>query len=247
MKRSLFVFLTAVLVLADSFFLSAQEFDNTHTAITDELLSKITGVNRPQIINDCIVFTAPHTAHSVGIAFDFENFKKIHAFKLRTFTDIDGKPVDSWFFYILDIPKNAPSVSYRLIIDGLWTIDPLNPDSEYNLETGIRLSKVNIDRTSPPATETSKNNAVRFIYRGESGQKIRLGGSFTNWDSWIYTMNEIEPGLYALDLHLPEGTYYYSFYSGLKTIIDKTNPERAYTVDGRVASVLRVEYGAQSY
>jgi len=224
----------------------AQEFDNTKTAITDELLSKITGLNEPQVINDCIVFTAEHNAHFVGIAFDFENFKQIHPFKLRTLRDIDGNPTDSWYFYILDIPKKAESISYRLIIDGLWTTDPLNPNSEYNRENGIRLSKIDINRNIPPATQIENDNTVHFVYEGESGQQIRVGGSFTNWDSWIYTLSEVKPGFYTLDLPLPEGTYYYNFYSGMKSIIDRTNPDRAYTTDGRVASVLVVKYPPES-
>ena len=236
MKRLFLSLFTAGLLMS----MQAQEFDISKTAITDELLSRITGVNAPQIINDCIVFTAEHKSHFVGIAFDFENFKKIHPFKLRTFRNFDDEETDSWFFYILDIPKDAESISYRLIIDGLWTVDPQNPNSEYNRENGIRLSKVDINRETVPVTQIERSNLVHFVYKGQSGQKIRLGGSFTNWDSWIYTLSEVKPGVYTLDLHLPEGTYYYNFYNGMQSIVDSANPERAYTADGRVASVLKI-------
>lgn len=219
----------------------AQKTSST-AGITDELLSEIDHVSPPKIVKNYIVFTAEPTAHFVGIAFDFENFIKIHPFKLRTFADTGDEKKESCFFYLLDIPKDKKSISYRLIIDGLWTTDPLNSNSEYNPETGIKLSKIDIKKDEVPSTVIESGNTVHFIYKGQSGQLIRLGGSFTNWDSWIYTMSEIEPGVYSLDLPLPEGTYYYSFYSGLNRIIDATNPLRAYTVDGRIASVLQVTY-----
>lgn len=243
MKRNFLKILVAVccLFIKPTTQLFAQEFANSTTAITDELLSKITGVGAPQIFNDCIVFTAEHNAHFVGIAFDFENFRTIHAFKLRKVKDIDGKDVDSWYFYILDIPKGYESISYRLIIDGLWTTDPMNTLTEYNTETGIRLSSVKTGQKIETVTHADESNTVRFIYRGETGQEIRIGGTFTNWDSWIYKLKETSPGFYELSLPLPEGTYYYSFFHGMNRFVDQTNPNRAYTIDGRIASVVQVK------
>jgi hypothetical protein len=208
----------------------------------DSIAAEINGVGKPLIKENHVIFTAEqHKRRFVGIAFDFENFRTIHPFQIRKITDVDGKVTDSWFFYILDIPKNITSISYRLIIDGLWTTDPVNDLTEYNTAMGIRLSKIMIDTKEPPATCLPDNGMVRFIYQGESGQNIRLGGSFTNWDSWIYYMTETEPGLYEIDLPLPGGTYYYTFYHGISSFIDKTNPHRAYTPDGRIASVITIK------
>ena len=83
-------------------------------------------------------------------------------------------------------------------------------------------------------------SSVKFIYKGESGLKLNLAGTFTNWDPWIYQLEEIQPGLYELELPLTTGTYYYNYYLGLTPILDNTNPEKIYTADGRSASVLTV-------
>ena len=82
---------------------------------------------------------------------------------------------------------------------------------------------------------------VKFVYHGKTGEKIRLAGSFTNWDSFIYYLKEITPGHYELDLPLPSGTYYYTFYNGLDVILDEKNPNKVYTPEGRVACVLSVQ------
>ena len=76
---------------------------------------------------------------------------------------------------------------------------------------------------------------------GESGQRIRLGGIFTNWDSFIYELQETSPGLYQLELSLPKGTYYYAFYKGMSAFADDKNPKKVYTADGRIASVISID------
>ena len=89
-------------------------------------------------------------------------------------------------------------------------------------------------------TENVPAGKVRFIYKGKSGQKVRLGGSFTNWDSWIYELTEVQPGLYILDLPLPPGTYQYAYYIGMNSYVDTSNPQRVWSADGKAASQITV-------
>ena len=216
-------------------------------ALTDEeldyaqMVAGIAAVRSPYLQGDCVIFTADSSARYVGIAFDFEDFSTIHQFKKRSLRDIEYTVTDSLYFYILKLPKNVQSISYRLIIDGLWTTDPTNANKAYVPEAGAVLSQVNVSRTVPLVTEKLDDGTVRFVYRGKGGQKVRLGGSFTNWDSWIYEMQEIAPGLYELDLPLPPGTYDYAYYTGISSTIDTTNPTRCYTEDGREASRITVD------
>ena len=206
----------------------------------DQLLMEIKGPSKPFISGDYAIFTADKNARYVGIAFDFENFRNIHKFQLRTIYDAEYNAVDSYYFYILKLPKTVQQVNYRLVIDGLWTTDPLNTEKSYSSSAGLILSKLDAKRYIPEITETVQKRTVKFVYKGESGQKIRLGGSFTNWDSWIYEMQEVKPGLYELNLPLPPGTYQYAFFTGINSMIDTTNPVRCYTQDGKAASQITV-------
>ncbi|MCR5606030.1 MAG: glycogen-binding domain-containing protein [Treponema sp.] len=207
----------------------------------DSLVSGITGYSTPYTRGNSVIFTAKPDARYIGIAFDFEDFKQIHSFSSRKLHDADGKVTSSFFFYILNLPKNLTSLNYRLIIDGLWTTDPLNQSTVYNPSTGISLSHLDIDRQIIPETESRDNGLVHFVYRGKTGQHIRLGGTFTNWDSWIYELTEVKPGVYQIDLPLPPGTYYYAFYNGITSMVDTANPHRGYTSDGKKASIITVE------
>ncbi len=127
-----------------------------------------------------------------------------------------------------------------MVIDGLWTTDPQNPITAYDNRTGMMLSSLPVTRISEPKTDRTESGTVRFIYQGERGQTIRLAGSFNNWDSFMYELKETSPGFYELDLTLPRGTYYYTFNNGTTALTDTTNPDRGYTKDGRVASILTV-------
>ena len=219
---------------------SAQNDIDIESYDMEILVSQISGVREPTVIGDFIVFTAPVTSRHVGIAFDFENFRQIHSMQKLVSHDPDGKALDSVYFYILPLPKNINQISYRLIVDGLWTVDPINPNSSYNSKIGAQLSVVYITQPEDTTTHQNENGFVRFTYKGEPGQQIRLGGTFTNWDSYIYNMIETRPGLYEISIPLLAGTYYYTFYNGITSFIDEDNPNRAYTKDGRIASVIEV-------
>lgn len=204
-------------------------------------IAEITGVGAPYLDGDYIIFTAPKTSRYVGIVFDFEGYKQIHAYKLHNTYSFEGDITDSWFFYVLPKPKDRALISYRLIIDGLWTTDPNNPNRAFDPEAGIDVSRFVLPPIVVRNTESVPEGYTRFICFAPPGQKIRLGGTFTNWDSWIYEMVEVQRGKYQLDLPLPAGTYYYNYYRGITSFIDETNPAKGYTPDGRIASLIEVK------
>ncbi len=206
----------------------------------DIIVSDIRGVQSPQVVDKYVIFTAENNARNVGIAFDFENYTKIHSFKIRRTYDIEGKETGSWFFYVLERPKKLESISYKIIIDGLWTTDPTNENTIYDWENGVQLSQIKLPVEHEHITETVPEGFTRFVCNTEPGKKVRLGGTFTDWDSWIYEMTEVQPGKYEILLPLPAGTYYYAYYVGMKSFIDTTNPVKAYSKEGKVVSKLTV-------
>jgi hypothetical protein len=214
--------------------------DNQDLYEYNNLIAGLETSGTPQITKRYVVFTHKTGPRFVGIAFDFENYKIIHPYQAHVNRGADGNVTGSVLFYVLERPKNLSELSYRIITDGLWTADPDNPNNEYDGESGITVSKLDLGGTLPEATTNNANTGVTFIYNGGRGEQVRLAGTFTNWDSWIYELKETKPGFYELTLPLPRGKYYYNYYLGMTAVVDKTNPNRVYTQDGRTASVVEV-------
>ncbi|GMO60137.1 MAG: hypothetical protein Ta2A_06200 [Treponemataceae bacterium] len=218
--------------------------EDTRAYDRENVINGISAAGSPFVKNGFVVFTAQSNTRYTGIAFDFEDFQKIHNFSRLIQRDENNEPSGSVYFYILDVPDMPPeisSISYRLIIDGLWTLDPLNPQKNYSIEAGGYLSTLKLNRETKPVTEKTKSGTVRFVYQGESGARIRLAGTFTNWDPFIYELSETAPGFYEIDVYLLPGSYYYNFYRGITPVTDSTNPNRGYTKDGRTASLITVK------
>ena len=51
-------------------------------------------------------------------------------------------------------PKKISQVSYRLVVDGLWTTDPNNERTVFDESEGILLSQLIIPNEDPSVTET---------------------------------------------------------------------------------------------
>ena len=220
--------------------LYAEDHSNFQNFELATLLHKIDKACAPVITDDYIIFTSEPNYRFVGIAFDFENYQVIHPFQVLTRTDEEGVVTRKHMFYAYKRQHKFTTIKYRLILDGLWTTDPLNPEKEYDDSVNLYFSKVEDPDSIRISTETTDDDSVHFIYRGKSGQKVRLSGTFTNWDPWIYTLNETSPGFYELKLPLTTGTYYYNYLIGMTAILDETNPNKAYTADGRSANVIKV-------
>lgn len=245
MKRANFLILTAFLTFLTQFSFAKKAVqvasDEPDFYEYNNLVSTVREVKPPQITDKYIVFTHELNARFVGIAFDYENYTKIHKFQKRINTDLDDNITSSLLFFVLERTRKTEKFKYRLIVDGLWTTDPENPNVKYDEKTGISFSCIDTIIPLPTVTIAEKKESVRFIYKGKSGQTVRLAGSFTNWDSWIYELTETMPGFYEIAIPLPEGRYYYNYYIGMQELVDRTNPERAYTAEGRESSVIVVE------
>jgi len=241
MKKTKIKFFALILSLSAMFPAFAEKQIEYKDYELDVLIHNIDKPGSPVITDEYIVFTSEPYHRYVGIAFEHENYQIVHPFKALVMTDVDGNPYRKHLFYCYERKHEFTSLKYRLVIDGLWTTDPFNPQKEYDEDVNLYFSVVNDPNSVKIFTKPEEKDGIHFIYQGKPGLKLNLAGTFTNWDPWIYELKETSPGFYELTLPLPRGKYYYNYYIGLTPILDESNPQKAFAPDGRSASVIIVD------
>ena len=213
-------------------------------------LRALTGPGRPEIYEDSVLFTVDSSYRRAGISFAHEGYSKVYWFrqlmipkdqaelyvngKLRK--NIDPNRDSGIMFHLQTIPGNMENMDYRIIIDGLWTTDPLNPISVKG-PSGIAESRVPLPgKPTAYSAADVQPGSYRFIYRAVPGEIITVGGSFNNWDPFMYEMRETSPGFYSLTLSLPPGRYQYLFFHRGEEIPDIINAKSLYTREGKIVS-----------
>ena len=204
---------------------------------------------KPVIYENGVVFTFSSSHRRVGISFAHEGYARIHWFRHlmipRDVADlyVDGRlqrhvepNIDSGIMFHVEVfPENVQNLDYRLIIDGLWTADPLNPMTVTG-SSGITASRVPLParpaREAPPAPGT-----YRFSFQAQPNEIITVGGDFNSWDPFMYQLRETSPGLYTLTLPFPPGSFQYVFFHHGEQVPDPENSSRLFDREGRYVSV----------
>jgi hypothetical protein len=214
-----------------------------------DYLRAITTARAPEIYADGVLFTAPSSYKRVGISFAHEGFSRVHWFKKlmvpkdsaellvkgKIQKNIDPLEDSGLLFHFEIIPVNIANMDYRMIIDGLWTTDPLNPRT-YLGASGIVESRVPLPPKPETSAEKTPPGTYRFSFLAAPGETITVGGSFNNWDPFMYELREESPGFYTLLLPLPPGSFQYVFFYRGEWIADTANAKCLYSPDGRIVS-----------
>jgi hypothetical protein len=204
----------------------------------------------PEIFDDGVIFTASSAHRRVGVSFAHEGFARVHWFQqlLKAKNALTPKEekskniVDQYqdsgiLFYAYTAPPEIRELEYRLVIDGLWTTDPLNPRYRIDQKSGIVRSTVTLPELRKiPTAFDGPPGTLNFSYQAPPGETITVAGSFNGWDPFMYELRETSPGFYALSLPLPPGTYHYVFFHRGQRVLDPYNYNRAYTVEGLAAT-----------
>jgi len=220
--------------------------------ILDRLLT-IRTPGAPVIVENYVIFTADSSLRRVGVAFAHENFANLYWFRPLTIPQdrlnnqfdpliSSGTYMDSGIqFHVYRIPANFRELEYRLVINGLWTVDPLNPQTRRDPVSGLTLSVLSLpNRPVPPNPLNGLPEGLNFSFRGPPGELVTVAGNFNGWDPFMYQLKEYPEGVYSITIPLPPGTYQYVFYHRGQRYVDPHNPRRIYTREGSAASEIVV-------
>ena len=230
-----------------------EHFDAGSYEIADKLLT-LSEPGAPMIFEDSAIFTAPSNLRRVGVSFAHENFSTVYWFKqLLVSQDRLNAPIppgkkvpdpyiDSGIqFFVFKMPENLKELEYRLVVNGLWTVDPSNDLFRRDKVSGVSVSVLPIpQRTQKHDPLNGLPKDLNFLFNAPSGEIVSVAGDFNNWDPFMYELKEGPAGVYSINIPLPSGTYQYVFFNNGKRFTDPQNPRRIYSRDGRAASVIVV-------
>ena len=195
----------------------------------------------PRVVGEYLLFTYQFAGeslettrdriHAVEVAFSHENFSI-----LRSFARND----QGVFVYLHPLDGERTTYDYRLVVDGIWSADPLNPSSVTD-RWGIGISRTTIAIQERQFTETPValgRNQFAFLFLAPEGSQVNLVGTFNGWDPYMTELAEVEPGLFSRTIRLGPGEHlYYFLVDGLR-ISDPTNSERRWHSSGTTVSVV---------
>jgi hypothetical protein len=193
----------------------------------------------PRLIGRTVLFTyeaQEEPLRSVGIAFAHERYADIHTFSRNRHGT-----------YVLpyEPPEGLDTLTYRLVVDGIWTSDPHAPQHTRTPE-GIVLSSLSLPEPAAEqrgAPRQVNGGRITFTYRSESADRVAIVGDFNRWNPYLHYLRE-DPqreGVFTITLDLSPGTHYYYFVVDGRRLLDPNNPRRAVSRDGDRVSVYHVE------
>lgn len=211
--------------------LPAQEELPIHLYITE-----LTDGAPPALFEDSIVlsYRPSYPVRFVAAAFSHENYARLHPYSYNE---------NGVFVLTIPIPKEAGTIRYRIVVDGLWMPDP-NANITVRDDSGLTLSAITvpprIERREAISPEILPDGSVRFTFRGDTGSRVMLAGDFNGWDPYMHRLDEHSPGRYEITLKMQPGQYrYYFFYQGVR-LTDPLNDRRIAVSEGIEVSTLIV-------
>jgi len=225
-----------ILIISSFFGVVSQASEWESYELIDRLLI-MPGPGAPVVHDNSVIFTADSSLRRVGVAFAHENFGNVYWFRQLVVSHRES----GIQFHVYQVPDHLKDLEYRLVVNGLWTVDPLNDQTRRDPVSGLALSVINL-----PQRQVRQNplnglpNGLDFTFRAPPGEIITIAGSFNSWDPFMYELKEGPAGVYSLTIPLPPGIYQYVFFHNGRRYVDPHNPRRSYARDGSAASEILV-------
>lgn len=166
-------------------------------------------------------------AHSIAVAGDFNNWQPA-----LLLTPMKSRGAFEGILPAEFLLKKT-RYRYKLIINGIWQPDPVNPNKEYD-KSGDMLSFFTIPSKmivySKSNPEKIGPHSYRFIYRNPEARSVRLTGSFNNFDIYSAEMKKDKNGVWVIAMQIFPGKQLYNFIVDGRWIID---PNRISVTENR--------------
>ncbi|MCU0847075.1 MAG: glycogen-binding domain-containing protein [Spirochaetes bacterium] len=195
---------------------------------------KIDGTSRTLRLKKGILFTYKNIeARDVSISGNFSgwNIKKM-----------DRSKHGVWYFF-LDSFGNVDRVEYKYYVDGIWIMDPENPEREDD-GAGSYLSLAKRIKTEDKrhiSFQVLGNNSVEFRLYRPGAKYVSLVGDFNHWNPENDVLKKDGKGIWRIQKRLAKGPHRYKFVVDGKWVPDMYNQKSASDNAGEVCSLIVVE------
>ena len=199
------------------------------------------GIDRasaPRIVGDHLLFSydvgpGRHDGrvHSVEVAFGHENYARRHLFRRNE---------NGIYVFLYAAPDRVETLYYRLIVNGIWTADPANPDGVVD-RWGVRISRTVVPAILRPVTGAPivhDDGTVEFVVTAPAGSRVVVVGSFNGWDPYMTPLDESEPGRFSRRIRLGSGEHFYYYVVDGLRLPDPQNRDRKWHTSGLVVSIV---------
>lgn len=201
------------------------------------VLASMKKAEPPRVVGGELVLSVSGPYRSVAAAFAHEGFAILHPYERNR---------QGVFVLAYPVPlKWSANLEYRVIIDGVWSVDPMAAETRLDLDSGVELSVACVPYLSDFHLGLYKilgedGKTARFLFRGGKGESVTVCGDFDNWDPFMLEMTETSPGVYELETPLSPGKHYYNFIYRGEALTDPLNPDKAARRERGEVSVLTV-------
>lgn len=226
-------------------------------------IADVTEVGRPRVFDELVVFTYRPSEYTryVAAAFEHERFQRLHVFSVR---QRENRP--DLFYLALPVSPTRESLRYRLIVDGVWIVDPNAPQTVTD-DRGVTLGRVELREPPPyrqPSPVVHPDGTVTFYFsfdirisptletvreervsvRAFSDPRVYVVGTFNEWSPFADRLSGPDAdGFYTIRTSVSEGTHHYYFLIEGNRILDPLNPQRAADLQtGTFVSRVQVNY-----
>ncbi|MBN2159825.1 MAG: glycogen-binding domain-containing protein [Spirochaetes bacterium] len=191
-------------------------------------------VGQSTLSSDGVLFTyRSRSARSVSIAGSFSGWKEI---------PMDRSDNGIWYYFV-PAGRKAGRITYKYLVDGIWIMDPLNPDRIDDrmgsylsvAEPGVRaegklVSWRRIDRAT-----------IEFRTYRPGASMVSLVGDFNHWNPEHDLLTRGSDGIWRLRKKLYTGVYRYQYIIDGEWVPDRYNPKSGSDVNGKLCSVIEIK------
>jgi len=193
----------------------------------DMAVKGLTAAEPPHMVGDVLIlsYQGNATTRFVGARFEHESYQVLHSY---------NRNPNGIFVLDYELPEGVLDVRYRIVVDGLWTVDPTNAQSDTDA-LGTSISVFTLAQEPPRPIVNPRphpDGSLTFTFRGTPGKRVALVGDFNNWDPFVDYLSETSPGLFTITLRVAPGPHWYCYFTEGRRVLDRYNVETGSDPDG---------------